>query len=78
MFPNSHLLERNRQSFFACIRATYPLPQDVLLSIVRNQALNRRYRAAALRILVCRAPANVTHSQPYAAARRLVRQHYCI
>lgn len=72
----------NRQRIFRfglMIWQTYGLPREDLLRIVKaRRRYSAHYRAAALRHLVSHAPLSVTWGQPFAARRRLVRQHYGI
>ncbi|CAN7719880.1 hypothetical protein [Paraburkholderia hospita] len=63
--------------FSRCIRQTYGLSQEVLVSVIKAQdRYTPRFRAAALRNLVCDAPVSVTGGAPYAARRRAVRRFY--
>lgn len=65
--------------FSRLIQQTYGLPLDDLIAIVHDKArYSVRYRAAALRSLVCSAPLAVTQGRTYAVRRRLVRKHYAI
>lgn len=73
------MFNRNTARFVRLVYETYRLPEPVLLSIVNApERFTVRYRAAALRHLVVRAPLSVTHGLPYAQRRRLVRRHYGI
>ena len=63
--------------FSRCIRQTYGLPQDKLVAVITaRDRFTPRFRAAALRNLVCDAPLGVTRGMPYAARRRAVRRFY--
>ena len=67
-----HIVEFSR-----CVGQTYGLSQDMLVSIVTaRDRYTPRFRAAALRNLVCDAPLSVTRGMPYAARRRAVRTFY--
>jgi hypothetical protein len=60
---------------------TYGLSKEELLRIVRSKnRYSTRYRAAALRHLVCEAPLSVTGGYPFAERRRRVlrdRRFFC-
>ena len=71
-----HYLSDRRCAFFGHLRATDVLPVHHLVRIIRDKTYSPRFRSAALRNLVGQAPLEVTHGQPYAARRRLVRKHY--
>lgn len=71
-----HLWSDRRQTFWRYLRQTYVLSVHDLAQIARNRTYNARFRAAALRNLVCSAPIEVTQGRPYAYRRLLVRKHY--
>lgn len=73
---NLVLASRNRQAFFGHIRTVEVLPNYHVLRVIREPSYPPRVRAAALRILVDRAPIDVTKGRPFAERRRLVRKHY--
>jgi hypothetical protein len=63
--------------FSRLVAQTYPLPRDVLVSIVRAQdRYSPMFRAAALRHIVAKAPLDVTGGRPFAERRRAVRRFY--
>lgn len=71
-----HLWSDRRQTFWRHLRQTYVLSVHDLVRIARDQVYTARFRAAALRNLVCTAPIEVTQGRPYACRRQLVRKHY--
>lgn len=72
---NRHRIVR----FAMLVYATYGLPRETLLGIVKaKRRYSPHYRAAALRHLVGDAPLTVTGGQPFAERRRRVRSHYGI
>lgn len=79
MVSRMHVLPEMRFRFFALLRDTYKLPTEVLLAVIADkQRYSVRFRAAALRNLVCNAPVSLTQGRCYAARRRIVRAHYGI
>lgn len=70
-------LSNSRQQFFGAIHRLSGIPLDQLMAIARDRTrFSLRTRAAALRHVVSLAPITVTRGMPYAARRRLVRNHY--
>ena len=58
-----------RRYLFQLVRGTH----ETLCVIVADTRNTATFRAAALRVLVGRAPLNVTQGRPFAERRRLVR-----
>ena len=66
-----------RTEFYRNVRMCYGQTEAVLLRIIRDRpGRSPRFRAAALRNLICDASLEVTQGQPYLQRRRLVREHY--
>lgn len=71
-----HIASERRQAFYGHVRAVDVLPAYHLKRIINDKSYPLRVRAAALRVLVARAPIEVTHGRPYPERRLLVRKHY--
>lgn len=67
-----------RQNYFLNVRLMSKLSIPELVCIAASEKLTVNLRAAALRVLTCIAPVEVTKGLHYAARRILVRKHFAI
>jgi len=73
------LISSRVHSFRFFVMKLSGVPLHVLLNILQQPtSFTTLYRSASLRILISRAPLDVTQGRPYAERRRLVRGAFSV